>query len=103
MPRSGQERSPCVEGRGEEYSRTNQITAAIETKINDHRTAVNMNVAVTAGHSNLNCRSFSPRSIIQCQAVCAVIADRMMVPMRSATTYRNKTSSEGISSDKTRT
>ena len=44
------------------------------------------NAALNTGHSKRNWLRTSQRSIIQCQAVCATSAERMMVPMRSATT-----------------
>src|SRR5579883_512357 len=46
---------------------------------------VTRNAGVHSGHSILNLRKVSQRSIIQCQPVCATRADKIMVPIRSAT------------------
>lgn len=46
-------------------------------------------------------RQPAPLPVIQCQPVCATSADRIIVPIRSATTRRNSSSSAGISSTST--
>ena len=45
------------------------------------RIAPARNAASTTGHWKRNWRSVAQRSVIQCHAVCATSADRMIVPM----------------------
>ena len=53
-------------------------------------TAVNNSSGVIAGQCSGNCLKRCHRSVIQCQPVCATSADRMIVPIRSATMKRKK-------------
>ena len=66
------------------------------TAISSHLVRPRRSSTFISGHSKVYSRSFSQRSIIQCHAVCATSADRMIVPMRSATTKRKSSSSAGI-------
>src|SRR5579864_8827398 len=96
---SGASVCPCQRRTASEIS---QSTPTRNTIAISQRNAVTITGRLSSGHWNGNCLSTFPRSIIQCHAVWATSAERMMVPMRSATANRKNASSAGISNTSTR-
>jgi len=77
---------------------SSQIKPARITSAIIQRIAIASTTTLTAGHWNRYWRKTFARSVIQCQAVWATNAERIIVPMRSATTNRNRISNAGINS-----
>ena len=78
---------PAPQTPADQHDDAGRISAAISPRMSLARKA-----ASSAG--NGNCASSPPRSIIQCQPVWATRAERMMMPIRSATACR-KSQREG--------